>query len=90
MTKAKKQRTSIIQIRSAVSACNWSRRDVEGGTPTEFVKQDVLGRLVPHIARLKDLRSDIPAKKTEDLQYLDSAVESAEKTIVRWIGLQPA
>lgn len=75
-------RQSIAQIRQVIDACNWSRNDLGGATPAEFLKMDVAARMAPHIAAVRAL--EVPARFARDVVRAAEAIEYAERVVARW------
>lgn len=72
----------IAQIRDVIRTAAWVRRDLTGGTPEEFKRQNVGGRLAEQIAALKALV--IPERFPAERLARDEQIGFCEDVIARW------
>jgi hypothetical protein len=75
----------IAEFRRVVDSLNWSRNDLAGATPDEFVRMNVPPRLERHIGEVLALLPAVPARFAGDIEDAHKAIEHAHKCIARWV-----
>lgn len=82
--KSTAPKLKIADFRLEVRGLNWLRHDLTGGTPDEFVKQNVGPMLEKRIAEVEALIPQVHSRFQEDIDDANSAIAYARKTIDRW------
>jgi hypothetical protein len=72
----------IKEIREVIDTARWVRNDLTGGTPAEFLRQNVGPRLQEEIAKLRAL--EIPERFTADIAARDLMIQRCTDTATRW------
>lgn len=78
----------IAEFRRIVGYLNHARRDLTGGTPEEFRRQNIPVRLEPHIKAVTRALEQIAPRFEDDIASATSAIQYANKTIARWNDVQ--